>query len=310
MRAFRRVPCRGRAISQFVAISLMASALSWVALPAAFAQSREVFIGSTGPRDRVQGDFRGTAYPWDGRSTSQLTRSQTDRMLHDAYRELSDGRPLEARRILERIIEFYPQDPAADEARQVLVPIYASGAHGGARPPANGRASPLQPAALPAPPSMPPATVPKVETHVDQPWKTDIRRVRALDLDFRNNVGDRIFFGEASADIGARSRLLLEAQAAWLKRHPELSIAIEAHADDHGTTSFNEDLASRRAEAVRARLVEQGVGPEKIKLVALGRRQRVADCSDPDCSAQNRRAITLILAPDGLQPRASLETGR
>src|SRR5262245_10504376 len=67
--------------------------------------------------------------------------------------------------------------------------------------------------------------------------------------EFQSQVGDRIFFGEASAELGTRGRIALEAQAAWLLRNPSLSVVVEGHADDGGGMDHNLDLSQRRADA-------------------------------------------------------------
>jgi peptidoglycan-associated lipoprotein len=112
--------------------------------------------------------------------------------------------------------------------------------------------------------------------------------------EFQSQVGDRVFFSEASADLGARGRMALEAQAAWLARHPRLSVIIEGHADDSSAGSRNLEVSERRAQTVRRRLIQMGVAPERIRAVAYGRERLIADCPLPACAAQNRRAVTVI----------------
>jgi peptidoglycan-associated lipoprotein len=112
--------------------------------------------------------------------------------------------------------------------------------------------------------------------------------------EFQSQVGDRVFFSDASAELGTRGRAALEAQAAWLVRHPSLSVVVEGHADDGGDFDRNLELSQRRADAVGRRLMQMGVVPERIRTVAYGRERRIADCAAADCAAQNRRAVTVI----------------
>src|SRR6185295_13919053 len=72
--------------------------------------------------------------------------------------------------------------------------------------------------------------------------------------DFQALVGDRVFFSEGSAELGARARKALAAQAAWLTRHPGVRVTVEGHADDPGGDDVT--LSEHRAEAVRQRLIE------------------------------------------------------
>jgi outer membrane protein OmpA-like peptidoglycan-associated protein len=113
--------------------------------------------------------------------------------------------------------------------------------------------------------------------------------------EFQTQVGDRVFFSEGSAELGARARTALEAQAAWLTRNTSLAVTIEGHADD--SRLIDSDVSRRRAEAVRRRLIEKGVAAERIEIVAYGRDRPIAECGAPGCAAQNRRAVTVVGAP-------------
>lgn len=110
--------------------------------------------------------------------------------------------------------------------------------------------------------------------------------------DFQALVGDRVFFGEGSAELGARARKALAAQAAWLALHAGVRVTIEGHADD--PSGDDHALSEHRAEAVRQRLIETGVAPERIRTVVYGRRNLIAACSEPQCAPQNRRAVTVV----------------
>lgn len=117
-------------------------------------------------------------------------------------------------------------------------------------------------------------------------------------IEFQTQVGDRVFFSEGSAELGSRARAALEAQAAWLRRNRALPVIVEGHADDAGLNAHNQDVSRRRAEAVRRRLIESGVAPERIIVQAYGRERLIADCSAAGCSAQNRRVVTIVVPPN------------
>ncbi len=120
--------------------------------------------------------------------------------------------------------------------------------------------------------------------------------------EFQALVGDRVFFAQGSAALSARARKALAAQAAWLAQHPALRVTVEGHADDPGGDDHR--LSQQRAEAVRRRLIEAGVAPERIRTIAYGRRHLIALCGDPLCGPQNRRAVTVV----GL-PTATVDAG-
>lgn len=116
----------------------------------------------------------------------------------------------------------------------------------------------------------------------------------SVEDNFLREAGDRIFFGSGSAEIGARARAVLLAQAEWLKRQPQIRLTVEGHADDGGTNEQNVALSAQRAATVRDRLIAEGVEARRITTAARGREDRIAVCAEPACTAQNRRAVTIV----------------
>jgi peptidoglycan-associated lipoprotein len=215
----------------------------------------------------------------------------------DAYNDVREtlkrGEPRSAQRLLEQLIAQFPDTQTADQARRDLVELYsAEGTQrtraapvgepsylGAMRPrvPASGR--------LPAAP---------VGSETLNGWRPVVRHARTLQGNFRAVAGDRVFFDEGSAELGARALVVLAAQAAWLKRYPQTAVVVEGHAVEPGTAGENSALAASRAEAVRGRLLEAGVEAERIATMAYGRDRPVAACAEPQCAAQNRRAISVV----------------
>jgi outer membrane protein OmpA-like peptidoglycan-associated protein len=140
-------------------------------------------------------------------------------------------------------------------------------------------------------------------------WSIEVHRSTApaearseLGHRLRLEIGDRVFFGPGSAELGARAHQVLAGQAEWLKGRPELIATIEGHADDPGPAEDNLRLAAARAQAVRQRLIGEGVSPARITVQAAGNTDRVAVCGEPACAAQNRRAVTVVQAPSAPRP--------
>ncbi|MCH9806586.1 MAG: OmpA family protein [Alphaproteobacteria bacterium] len=114
----------------------------------------------------------------------------------------------------------------------------------------------------------------------------------------RLEIGDRVFFAEGSAELGGKARGVLFRQAQWL-RSIKGKVAVIGHADDGGAgeggLAVDLELSLRRAEAVRGRLIEEGVAENRISVIAMGRDKPIAPCRDKLCGVQNRRAVTVIL---------------
>jgi len=68
-----------------------------------------------------------------------------------------------------------------------------------------------------------------------------------------------VFFAFDSAELAPEAREWLDHNASCLKTLNLGSLVVEGHADVQGAASYNQDLAQRRAEAVRRYLETRGV---------------------------------------------------
>jgi peptidoglycan-associated lipoprotein len=237
------------------------------------------------------------------------TEQRADELYLDAVEKLDAGHPDFARELFQSVVERYPASSAAERARGALADLKRSDA------------APRADAGAPAIPGTPMTTgsitapaVPNAPTALAVPgmraplWDIELRRNASIQSKLRVEAGDRVFFSPGSADLGSRARTALSAQAQWLMRWHEFEAAIEGHADEPGSEQENVVLSQQRAEAVRQRLIEEGVEPDRLAVVPLGRTVRVATCADTDCRAQNRRAVTLVFAT-GTRDRLGLNAG-
>jgi len=108
------------------------------------------------------------------------------------------------------------------------------------------------------------------------------------------NVGDRVFFDFDRSNIRADQRPVLQRQAEWMGRYPEVRVQVEGHADERGTREYNLALGQRRANAARDALVAGGVNGSRISTISFGKDQPAALGSDESAWAQNRRAVTVV----------------
>jgi len=232
----------------------------------------------------------------------------------DAMEKLDAGHSDWARNTFKSLIARYPATAAAALARRQLGDLYrgdAAGDQSAEVGPAGVAPGPaLAPAAgpafsTPAASSVPMSVAPEGQVGRGQIWDQELRRNLTIQSKLRNEAGDRVFFGPGSAELGSRARTALAAQGQWLKRWHEFEAAIEGHADEPGTNQENLTLSTQRAEAVRQRLIDEGVEASRLAVVPLGRSERLASCDDPDCRAQNRRAVTLVFA-SGTRERLGL----
>lgn len=112
--------------------------------------------------------------------------------------------------------------------------------------------------------------------------------------DFKQNVGDRVYFDTDQSTVRADGRATLDKQAAWLKQYGNYAITIEGHCDERGTREYNFALGERRAQAVRQYLIAQGLPADRIKTISYGKERPEVVGSDEGAWARNRRAVTTL----------------
>ena len=112
--------------------------------------------------------------------------------------------------------------------------------------------------------------------------------------DFRVSVGDRVFFGLDRSDLSAEARQILERQAAWLQRYPNVQLLVAGNCDERGTREYNLALGDRRAYAVKEFLVSLGVDAARLQTKSYGKERPVCAEADESCWQQNRRGVSVV----------------
>lgn len=120
--------------------------------------------------------------------------------------------------------------------------------------------------------------------------------VPGSDADFRRSVtSNTVNFAVDMYDIDPAARAILDSQAAWLARFPQVRASIEGHCDERGTREYNLALGDRRANSAKNYLVAKGVDPSRLTTISYGKERPAANGSDDDSYAQNRRAVTVVM---------------
>jgi len=124
--------------------------------------------------------------------------------------------------------------------------------------------------------------------------KKDVGTMMGTQEDLVVNVGDRVFFDFDKYNLKSDARRILEKQAVWLKKYPQLTITIEGHCDERGTREYNLALGERRANSTKDYLVALGVPASRMRVISYGKERPVALGSNEAAWAQNRRAVTVV----------------
>ena len=105
---------------------------------------------------------------------------------------------------------------------------------------------------------------------------------------FAQNVKD-IYFDYDKADVRADQQSIVQANAAFLQQHSNMSVTLEGHCDERGSTEYNLALGDNRASAVKNALVAAGASADRIKTVSFGKEKPFCTESNESCWQQNRR---------------------
>lgn len=99
-----------------------------------------------------------------------------------------------------------------------------------------------------------------------------LNSIGALRADFAAQSGGAlIYFVIGSADIVPQARSLLDAQAAWLRNHPDVAVRIEGYGDTTDTRDHALAMGARRAAQVRDYLVLMGVPAAQLTATSWGK---------------------------------------
>ena len=98
-----------------------------------------------------------------------------------------------------------------------------------------------------------------------------------------------ITFETGKADLKPESIIEINRVAKLMQEHPELNFEVQGHCDNTGSDNVNDPLSQKRAEAIVAALVKQGIAKERLTAVGKGSHAPIADNSTAEGRAKNRR---------------------
>ena len=160
-----------------------------------------------------------------------------------------------------------------------------------AAPPPPAPTAPAAPPAPPAPPPPPAAVAPPRALTEDELFA----QKSLAQLNSERPLGD-VYFDLDASTIKDAAKAALSTNATWLKRWNGTRINIEGHCDERGTAEYNLGLGERRANAVKAYLLELGVPADRVVIVSKGKESPFCTESNESCWQQNRRGHFVITA--------------
>ena len=99
-----------------------------------------------------------------------------------------------------------------------------------------------------------------------------------------------IYFAFDEATILPSAKPMLEANAhLLLRRYKNLDLLVEGHCDERGSMEYNLVLGARRAQAVKAYLVDLGIHQSRVRIISYGEERLVCSQARESCWQRNRR---------------------
>lgn len=116
-----------------------------------------------------------------------------------------------------------------------------------------------------------------------------------------------ILFDFDSSNLKGAAQDNIKSLASSLTQYPGTDIKVIGHTDSRGTETYNMSLSERRAAAVKAYAVSQGVPASRLITIGKGFSEPIADNSTDAGRAANRRVEIVIVANDQLKNQAKAQ---
>ena len=105
---------------------------------------------------------------------------------------------------------------------------------------------------------------------------------------FEQNVHD-VYFSYDKYTLRPQDSTVVEEDAAFLQKYPDMKLVIEGHCDERGSEEYNIALGQNRAESLQKALVSDGIAANRIRTISLGKEKPFCTESNEQCWQENRR---------------------
>ena len=107
----------------------------------------------------------------------------------------------------------------------------------------------------------------------------------------KKGISTPILFDWNKSTIHKDSYHILDDAAAEMKNDRSMVITINGYTDTTGTSAYNKTLSIERANAVKRRMIELGIAPDRLKIIGHGSKSPAESNKTSEGRREDRRAI-------------------
>ena len=144
-------------------------------------------------------------------------------------------------------------------------------------------------------PPPPPPVIEEPKEEKKEPLEQTQEEIETAAIEQMKANFQRVYFDLNSSDLNDESRAALDENLAIMQKVTELSIEIQGHADERGTTEYNVSLGQKRAEKISQHFTLQGIASSRIRVVSYGEERPAVKGSSEAIWSQNRRCEFVII---------------
>ncbi|MFO8056460.1 MAG: peptidoglycan-associated lipoprotein Pal [bacterium] len=123
------------------------------------------------------------------------------------------------------------------------------------------------------------------ETVLEEPPEEEQAEVALHDIHFEFD----------SSALSEHAKTILDMNAEWLEKHPDIKIEIEGHCDERGSEEYNLALGAKRARKAYEYLVEYGIDPDRMQTISYGESVPLDPRHNEEAWAKNRRVHFAVI---------------
>jgi outer membrane protein OmpA-like peptidoglycan-associated protein len=132
------------------------------------------------------------------------------------------------------------------------------------------------------------------QAYVSSPQEVETRFGAALAAQPSRPIAYTLYFVEGSDEFTDESKRILENVLAEIAKHPVPDIVVVGHTDRVGSDAYNDALAQRRAETVRAMLAARGIATDNVMAIGRGKREPLVPTAEGVAEPRNRRVEVIV----------------